>query len=118
MKLVNSINTGPGCMCSKGKGPSGSRCEGVAFRMMEMPSSHCGGPFSPEAAVGVPADTNHAPLVLDCSFGMTHIWLSTCLSSGVIREYPEESKASWKVLWGEGREVVRGARRPPSWVVF
>ena len=88
--------------------------------MTDTSGSHLGGPFSPEATQAVPADTGHAPLVLDYSFRMIHMWLSMCLSSDVICEDPGESEASWKVLRGrrEGRELSSAAQRSPPWVVF
>ena len=60
--------------------------------------SHCGGPFSPEAAQVGPADSSLAPLGLDFSFRMIQTWFSTCLSYDVIREYSGLRKVSWEML--------------------
>lgn len=81
-------------------------------------SSHGGSLFSPAAAQAVPADTRHAPLVLDCSFRMIHVWLALRLSSDVIQEHTGVRKASWEMLQGQGREVFSGTQMLPSWVAF
>ena len=81
----------------QGKEAQWSQILGMAFQVIHhvLTVEAHSPPKQPRQYQLIPARTQ---LGLDFSFRMIHVWLSTCFSYDVIREYPGVRKASWEML--------------------